>query len=86
MLLAQWRWPILVGFAALVVLALALTPRLSFDSDPLDTQSPQPENMSGLQCQPAMLIESERAPTNMRLKAHIASRLNQLRDTNLRPR
>ena len=32
------------------------------------------------------LIASERAPTNMRLKAHVASRLNQLRDTNLRPR
>ena len=34
----------------------------------------------------ARLIESERAPTDMRLKAQVASRLNQLRDTNLRPR
>ena len=48
MLLAHWRWPILVGFAALVVLALALAPRLSFDSDPLDTQSPNTEAMRTL--------------------------------------
>ena len=48
MLLAHWRWPILVGFAALVVLALALAPRLSFDSDPLDTQSPNSEAMRTL--------------------------------------
>src|SRR6266852_5673514 len=34
----------------------------------------------------ARLIASERAPTNMKLKAQAASRLNQLRDTNLRPR
>jgi hypothetical protein len=34
----------------------------------------------------ARMIESERAPTNMRLNAHVASRLSQLRDTNLRPR
>ena len=47
-LLAHWRWPILVGFAALVVLALALAPRLSFDSDPLDTQSPNTEAMRTL--------------------------------------
>ena len=38
------------------------------------------------QCRLARLIASERAPTNMRLKAQVASRLNQLRDTNLRPR
>ena len=38
------------------------------------------------QCWLVRLIESERAPTNMRLKAHVASRLNQLRDTNFRPR
>src|SRR5215207_6214401 len=38
------------------------------------------------QCRLARLIASERAPTNMRLKAHVASRLNQLRDTNLRPK
>jgi hopanoid biosynthesis associated RND transporter like protein HpnN len=47
-LLAHWRWPILAGFAALVVLALALAPRLSFDSDPLDTQSPNTEAMRTL--------------------------------------
>ena len=38
------------------------------------------------QYRPAKLIESERAPTNIKLKAQVASRLNQLRDTNLRPR
>jgi hypothetical protein len=38
------------------------------------------------QCRLASLITSERAPTNMRLKAQVASKLNQLRDTNLRPR
>jgi hypothetical protein len=38
------------------------------------------------QCRLARLITSERAPTNMRLKAQVASKLNQLRDTNLRPR
>jgi hypothetical protein len=34
----------------------------------------------------ARMIASERAPTSMRLTAQVASRLNQLRDTNLRPR
>ena len=38
------------------------------------------------QCRLARLIVSERAPTNIRLNAQVASRLNQLRDTNLRPR
>src|SRR5262249_18942726 len=33
----------------------------------------------------ARLIARDRAPTKMRLKAQVASRLNQLRDTNLRP-
>ena len=47
-LLTRWHGPILVGFAALVVLALALAPRLSFDSDPLDTQSPNTEAMRTL--------------------------------------
>ena len=37
-----------MGFAALVVLALALAPRLQFDSDPLDTQSPNTEAMRTL--------------------------------------
>jgi hypothetical protein len=34
----------------------------------------------------ARVITSDRAPTKMRLKAQVVSRLNQLRDTNLRPR
>jgi signal peptidase I len=34
----------------------------------------------------ARLIVSDSAPTKTRLKAQVASRLNQLRDTNLRPR
>jgi hypothetical protein len=38
------------------------------------------------QCWFARMIASERAPTRMRLTAQVASRLNQLRDTNLRPR
>jgi hypothetical protein len=42
-LLTRWHGSVLVGFAALVVLALALAPRLSFDSDPLDTQNPNTE-------------------------------------------
>ncbi len=37
-----------MGFVALVVLALALAPRLTFDSDPLDTQSPNTEAMRTL--------------------------------------
>jgi uncharacterized protein len=47
-LLARWHGSVLVGFAVLVVLALALAPRLSFDSDPLDTQSPDTEAMRTL--------------------------------------
>jgi hypothetical protein len=39
---------ILVGFGALAVLALALAPGLQFDSDPLDTQSPNTEAMRTL--------------------------------------
>ena len=35
-------------FAALAVLALAVSPRLSFDSDPLDTQNPNTEAMRTL--------------------------------------
>src|SRR5262249_6436127 len=34
----------------------------------------------------ARVIARNRAPTKTRLKAQVASRLNQLRDTNLRPR
>ena len=47
-LLTRWHRPILMGFTALVVLALALAPRLTFDSDPLDTQSPNTEAMRTL--------------------------------------
>jgi hypothetical protein len=47
-LLTRWHGPILMGFAALVVLALAFAPRLTFDSDPLDTQSPNTEAMRTL--------------------------------------
>jgi hypothetical protein len=47
-LLTRWHGPILMGFAALVVFALALAPRLTFDSDPLDTQSPNTEAMRTL--------------------------------------
>ena len=41
---------------------------------------------SGDQCRLARPIANERAPTSMRLKAQVASRLNQLRATNLSPR
>jgi uncharacterized protein len=47
-LLTRWHGPILMGFASLVVLALALAPQLTFDSDPLDTQSPDTEAMRTL--------------------------------------
>jgi hypothetical protein len=45
-----------------------------------------PNDRDVAQCRLARLIASERAPTRMRLTAQVASRLNQLRDTNLRPR
>ena len=38
------------------------------------------------QCRLVRMIPSDRAPTRMRLMAQIRSRLNQLRDTSLRPR
>jgi uncharacterized protein len=47
-LLTRLHRPILVGFAALVVLAIAVAPMLTFDSDPLDTQSPNTEAMRTL--------------------------------------
>ncbi len=47
-LISRWHAPILMGFVALVVLALALAPRLAFDSDPLDTQNPNTEAMRTL--------------------------------------
>jgi hypothetical protein len=37
-------------------------------------------------CRLAKVNARDRAPTKTRLKAQVASRLNQLRDTNLRPR
>jgi hypothetical protein len=43
-------------------------------------------NRNAAHCWLARVIASDRAPTKMRLKAQVASRLNQLRDTNLRPR
>jgi hopanoid biosynthesis associated RND transporter like protein HpnN len=45
---AEHRRPILVVFAVLAVLALVLSPRLSFDSDPLDTKNPNTEAMRTL--------------------------------------
>jgi uncharacterized protein len=48
MLLTRWHGPILMGFVSLVALALVLAPRLTFDSDPLDTQSPNTEAMRTL--------------------------------------
>jgi hopanoid biosynthesis associated RND transporter like protein HpnN len=46
--LTRWHGQVLMGFGVLVVLALALAPRLTFDSDPLDTQSPNTEAMRTL--------------------------------------
>lgn len=42
------RRAILIGFAALAVAAVALSPRLQFDSDPLDTKNPNTEAMRTL--------------------------------------
>ena len=47
-LVTRWHGVILLVFAALVVLALGLAPRLQFDADPLDTQSPNTEAMRTL--------------------------------------
>ncbi|MGH7103616.1 MAG: MMPL family transporter [Acetobacteraceae bacterium] len=47
-LIARWHAPILLGFAALVIASLALAPRLTFDSNPLDTQNPNTEAMHTL--------------------------------------
>jgi hypothetical protein len=41
---------------------------------------------SAAHCRLAKMNASDRAPTKARLKAQVASRLNQLRETNLRPR
>lgn len=45
---ARHRRPILAVFAALAVLALAVSPRLEFDSDPLHTKNPNTEAMRTL--------------------------------------
>jgi hopanoid biosynthesis associated RND transporter like protein HpnN len=47
-LTTRWHGAILMVFGALAVLALVLAPRLEFDSDPLDTQSPNTEAMRTL--------------------------------------
>ncbi|MDE2516307.1 MAG: MMPL family transporter [Rhodospirillales bacterium] len=47
-LLGGHRRAVLAGFAALSVLALALAPRLGFDSDPLHTKNPNTEAMRTL--------------------------------------
>src|SRR6516162_11491140 len=44
------------------------------------------DECNAAQCRLARLIASDRAPTKTRLKAQVASRLNQLRDTNIRPK
>ena len=47
-LATRWHAAILMVFGALVALALAVSPRLQFDADPLDTQSPNTEAMRTL--------------------------------------
>lgn len=47
-LIARRRGPLLGVFAALALLALAVSPRLSFDSDPLHTKNPTTEAMRTL--------------------------------------
>jgi len=46
--LAGWRRPVLGVFVMLAVLALAVSPRLAFDSDPLHTKNPKTEAMRTL--------------------------------------
>ncbi|QDH13573.1 MMPL family transporter [Formicincola oecophyllae] len=46
--LRRHRWPVLGVFGLLAVLALALSPRLEFDSDPLHTKNPHTEGMEAL--------------------------------------
>jgi uncharacterized protein len=47
-LVAHWRRPILVVAAILAVVAASVSPKLQFDSDPLDTQNPHTEPMETL--------------------------------------
>jgi hopanoid biosynthesis associated RND transporter like protein HpnN len=42
------RVPILLGFGVLAIAAIVLSPRLAFDSDPLDTKNPDTEAMRTL--------------------------------------
>ena len=42
------RQPVLIGFGLLAVAAIMLSPRLAFDSDPLDTKNPNTEAMRTL--------------------------------------
>ena len=46
--LVRGRHAILIGFAVLALAAIALSPRLQFDSDPLDTKNPNTEAMRTL--------------------------------------
>jgi hypothetical protein len=46
--LTRWHGAVLCVFGGLVVVSLALAPRLQFDSDPLDTQNPNTEAMRTL--------------------------------------
>lgn len=46
--LVRRRWPVLGVFALLAIAAVALSPRLSFDSDPLHTKDPTTEAMRTL--------------------------------------
>jgi hopanoid biosynthesis associated RND transporter like protein HpnN len=48
LLLWRWRRPVLGVFAVLGLLAVILLPRITFDSDPLDTQDPHTEAMQTL--------------------------------------
>jgi hopanoid biosynthesis associated RND transporter like protein HpnN len=47
-LVARWRRPILLAFAALAVAAIALSPQLTFDANPLDTNNQKTEAMRTL--------------------------------------
>jgi hypothetical protein len=46
--LTRWHQPVLICFAILVVLTLAVASRISFDADPLDTQNQNTEAMRTL--------------------------------------
>jgi hypothetical protein len=47
-IIVRRRQPILIGFGVLAIAAVALSPRLEFDSDPLDTKNPNTEAMRTL--------------------------------------